>query len=139
MARSFNYLDREDLGRKWIDMINNATEAGILARHFGWFLPLMKSLPFKLTTFLFPDATATLGIHQVRYLAIRKLRFLISMLSVPIPWKAMSFRASKFDIVGDIVAIFNITPTHRTFLNVGIEGFQDFSTQRFHGCQIPLW
>ena len=64
MARSYNYLDRKDLGRPWIDMINNAAEAGILARHFGWFLPIMKSLPFKLTMVLFPDAAAALGVHR---------------------------------------------------------------------------
>ena len=49
MATSFKYLEREDLGRAWIDIINNATKGGYLARHFGWFLPLMKGLPFRIT------------------------------------------------------------------------------------------
>lgn len=67
MARSFDYLDREDLGRPWIDMINHATEAAYLTCQYGWLLPLMKSLPFKLAKWLVPDAAAALGIHNVRY------------------------------------------------------------------------
>ena len=68
MARSFDFLDRDDLGRPWIDMIGNASEAGYLTRQFGWFLPLMKSLPHKLTMWLVPASAATLGVHKVRYL-----------------------------------------------------------------------
>jgi hypothetical protein len=67
MARSFDYLDRDDLGRPWIDMINHATEAAYLTCQFGWLLPVMKSLPFKLVKWLMPDAAAMLGIHKVRY------------------------------------------------------------------------
>lgn len=92
MARSFDYLDREDLGRPWIDMINHATEAAYLTCQYGWLLPLMKGLPFKLAKWLVPDTAAALGIHNVRYFVHpREASFALHFAFLSFPERLISF------------------------------------------------
>ena len=66
MAESWDYLGKPDLGTDWFRMIRSGSEAGYLLRQFPWVLPVLKSLPYNLIIWLFPDAAATLGLHKVR-------------------------------------------------------------------------
>ena len=65
MTRSFDYLDKTDLGGPWYKMIRNGSASQVLMNQFGWILPLMQSLPYKMAIWLVPDSEAALGIQKV--------------------------------------------------------------------------
>ena len=68
MTRSLDYLDREDLGAPRYRMIRDGSASQIVMNHFGWILPLVKTLPYKWAIWLFPDSEAALALQKVRAL-----------------------------------------------------------------------
>ncbi|RDW57302.1 hypothetical protein BP5796_12752 [Coleophoma crateriformis] len=49
-GKSHDYLDNEDFNKNFFHMMNSMHHVGALSRHFGWFLPVMLSIPEFITT-----------------------------------------------------------------------------------------
>ena len=55
---SWGFLDRPDAGQNWLGMVEGASEATALLRHFPWIMPIVYRLPNWLAVTLVPDMKA---------------------------------------------------------------------------------
>ena len=68
---SWNFLDRDDSGQQWFQMIQNAGRSSALLRQFRWLAPTLQALPRSLAQVLVPDMKASFFMWDVSMITFR--------------------------------------------------------------------